>query len=517
MALPARLMMIGLDSADRDLIGRWAGEGLLPNLAKLLEDGVVGQVENPLGMESGTVWPTFHTGVMPGRHQQYDANRIFDSELYDHRVLRPDEMSPHYMWNHFNAHGKRLCLIDPIYTQMPKVDNGVVVFDWATHIPGGGGMVLDFATSPPELAAEIEQRFGPDPLGGKMCDTHQPRTAEELIWFRDALVARTKQKADLAAWLLEEGRNKEPWDFFYVALCEAHCAGHHGWHLHDPTHPDHDPAILEAVGDLLRIVYQALDTAVGRIVEAAGPDMPIILFCSHGIGAEYTGTRMLNRLLVALEGRRPTDMRSPHLNAARKVWRALPEGLRDTLKPMQRRAWRKMMADGFQPGREKRRYFEVYLNNRTAGVRINLKGREANGQVAPGAEYEALMEQITRDLLTFTNAETGEPLVDSCVPLSKEIAGAHAGNLPDLAVTWNTNAPIRRVTSPKTGEIVNEELTVRSGDHRPIGQFIARVPGRPARRLNEPVRTVDFVPTFFALLGIPLPDSDGTPIGALVD
>lgn len=516
MTTPAKLIMIGLDSCDLDLVATWSAAGELPNMTALLNDWIVGRVENPYAMESGAVWPTFHTGVNPARHRQYDANRVFDSEIYDHRVLRPDEMSPHYMWNHFNAHGKRLCLIDPVYTQMPQVADGIVVHDWGTHIPGGGGTILQFETDPPELAGEIERRFGLDTLGAKMCDTHQPRTAEQQAWFRDAMVERARRKGEMAAWLLGEGNTGAPWDFFYVAFTEQHCTGHHCWHMLDPTHPDYDAEIVAQVGNPMLDVYRAIDAAVGRILQVAGEQPMVFVYCSHGMGVEYTGTRMLDRLLVALQGRKLLNMRSPSVNRARAMWRALPTGVRDMLKPMQRKAWRAMMADGFQPNRRGRPYFEVYLNNRTSGVRINLKGRDSSGIVEPGAEYDRVVAELTDDLMAFTNAETGEPLITECLHLNKDLDGQHADDIPDLAVTWNNNAPIRRATSPKTGEVINEELTVRSGDHRPDGQFLARVPAARPRRLNEPVRAVDFVPTFYALLDMPIPDTDGRPIEAVV-
>jgi len=345
-----------------------------------------------------------------------------------------------------------------------------------------------------------------------MCDRHNPRTLEQQIWFRDALIERARRKGDIAADLMARGG----WDYFEVAFGDVHCGGHHCWHLHDVTDPEHDPEILKAMGgNPLLDIYIATDRAVGKIIDKAGPDSNVVVYCSHGMGAEHSGTRMLDRMLVGLEGEKPRNYRNPVLDIARSAWRAMPKGLRRGLKPMQRKAWVAMMNDGFQPNRQGRKYFEVYLNNRSAGVRINLKGRETNGIVEPGADYEQVVDGLMKDLLEFTNLETGEKVVEECVPLIREGQGDHVGSLPDIAVTWNTSHPIRRVQSPKTGEVINEKLSVRSGDHRPIGQFYAFGPGFEARTLNHPVASVDFSPTFALLLGLPLPVSDGQPIEAL--
>lgn len=513
MAGTSKVVFIGLDSGDRDLIAQWAAEGLLPNFSRLIETATTGEIRNPHALEAGSVWPTFHCGVMPARHGQYEGMRTFDSETYDHRHLRVDEMSDFYYWRHLVDQGKRMCMIDPEYMRMPTENvDATIILDWAVHTPSHPGTELKLRTQPPELASWIVEKFGADPLHSVMCDAHKPRTLEQQIWFRDALVKRAKMKGEMVSALLQQGG----WDYFEVTFCDTHCGGHHCWHLHDKSHPEYDAEIAKALGgDPLRDIYVATDEAVGRVLEAAGPEATVIVYCSHGMGAEYSGTRMLDRMLVALEGHKPFNYRSPALNAARTAWRSLPMGLRKKLKPMQRKAYTAMTNDGFQPNREKRRFFEVYLNNRTAGIRINLKGRERNGIVEPGADYERLLDRLTEDMQSFINAETGEPLITECLRVYPDNKGEQQQKLPDLAVTWNTNAPIRRVSSPKTGEIINEQLTDRSGDHRPVGQFFAIGPHLGHRRLNEPVSPVDFVPTFSTMLDIPLPVTDGKPIGAL--
>lgn len=513
MVAPAKIVVIGLDSGDRDLISRWAAEGHLPNFAKLLDDSMTGQVNNSHGMEAGSVWPTFHTGVNPAKHGQYEGLRIFDPKIYDHRVLREDEMSQHYYWRHLAKHNKKVCLIDPLYIRMPTEGfNGVYISDWGPHSPSHGGTFLNFETHPPELAAEIEKKYGLDPLEGQMCDSHAPKTLEQQRWFRDALVKRAHGKGEIAADQLAKGG----WDYFEVTFCDIHCGGHHCWHLHDSQHPDYDAEMAKALGsDPLLDIYIATDAAVGRVMEAAGDEALVMVYCSHGMGAEYSGTRMLDRMLVALEGEKPFNYRNPVLNVARSAWRSMPKGLRRGLKPMQRKAWTSMMNDGFQPHREKRKAFEVYLNNRSAGIRINLKGREPTGVVEPGAEYEALVDELMADMLAFTNIETGEPVVEECVPLCREFEGELLDTLPDISVTWNTSHPIRKITSPKTGDVINEKLSGRTGDHRPVGQFFLKGPNVEHRHLNEPVNVVDFVPTFSLLLDIPIPETDGQPVEAI--
>ena len=101
------------------------------------------------------------------------------------------------------------------------------------------------------------------------------------------------------------------------------------------------------------------------------------------------------------------------------------------------------------------------------------------------------------------------------MPLCRTGSGERRESLPDISVTWNTRHPIRRISSPKTGLVVNEELTARNGDHRPVGQFYAVARNLDRRVLNQPVSAVDFVSTFSLLLDMPVPDTDGQPIEIL--
>src|SRR5450756_2050639 len=45
-------------------------------------------------------------------------------------------------------------------------------------------------------------------------------------------------------------------------------------------------------------------------------------------------------------------------------------------------------------------------------LRVNLRGREPQGIVQPGAEYEQVLRRLENDLKQLTDPETGEPVVD---------------------------------------------------------------------------------------------------------
>ena len=150
------------------------------------------------------------------------------------------------------------------------------------------------------------------------------------------------------------------------------------------------------------------------------------------------------------------------------------------------------------------------------GIRINLAGREPRGTVQPGAECDALCEEVARDLLDIVNLDTGRPVVQRVLRTSEFYEGPYLDHLPDLLVIWRNDSPVYRIGSTKIGEITGKYDYCRSGEHKPGGLFIACGPAISHGRLTRPVSILDFAPTLSAMLGVDLPDTDGKPIRELV-
>lgn len=173
--------------------------------------------------------------------------------------------------------------------------------------------------------------------------------------------------------------------------------------------------------------------------------------------------------------------------------------------------------DSFQPNRDKRRFFEVFANDRTGGIRINLAGREAKGIVQPGTEYNALCNELSNALREIRNAESGEPLIQEIMFVRDYYQGEYVDNLPDILVTWNRSAPIYAATSEKIGTVDARGIsTQRTGDHRITGRFFAVSPSWPQGKLRTQVKTEDFFPTIARLLNVEPGKTDGIPISALL-
>jgi len=498
---PSRVLCIGIDAMDKDLVLKLVDEGVLPNFTSLFEKAAWGLTGCPRGFEAGAIWPAFNTGLNPGHQGQFSGNTHFDAGTYrDFVFYKKGEIKWHPFWNILSNGNKRVVLIDPAYSHPQDNINGISVNEWATHARRDDSV---FCTYPSHLASEIANRFGTDVIG--KCDEHRPQTAQEHVAFRDNLIDRVRRKTALSSYLLE----REDWDFFLTVYYDAHCVGHQCWHIHDTASAYHDAVLRDAIGDPVRDVYVEIDASIGKLLRQVDDETMVIVYCSHGMTNMYTGSYFLDDVLMALDESRDSHIRDSAVGFIRKAWVNAPGPIRRALMPL-----RGKVVDHLAD-KEGRRFFEMVNNHATGGIRINLVGRERNGLVQPGAEYDAVCQQLIEDLSGFTHAESGEPLFEEILKTVDIYDGDFVHELPDLLVRWNRPTPITAAYSPKTGRLENKHAYGRSGDHTPTGLFFAAGPSVTPKALNRTVASIDFAPTISSLLGVESARFDGERISEI--
>jgi predicted AlkP superfamily phosphohydrolase/phosphomutase len=497
-----KLLIVGVDAGSPTLFRQWCAAGDLPNLQRLMKNGQTRAVENPYALEAGSVWPVFHSGLMPGRQPQYDGRRAFVPEDYSLRWYGPDETPP-TVWRQLSDQGVRCLLIDPPYTLVDRSINGTMIVDWGGHVPANGQR-FELQTQPAEVAEEVLAVVGPDPAGAVMCDRMGPETVADHRRFRDTYLRRIELKGKLASHMLEH----KPWDLALVASSDLHCTGHHLGHVNDRGHPRYSPRLEAALGEPLRDCYRAFDRALGTIMSSVGPDTTVMFYGSHGMGPSYSGTGLLDRILLRLDKGRPGSSHRSLRGHLRNAWKSVPEELRGHLRPLRRHFRGVLRPPQLMGSQQDRRFFEVYANNATGGVRLNLRGREGSGTVEPD-EAEDVIRFLIDEISKIVNSETGEPLVEDVIATGDWYQGPHVGRMPDLLVRWNRSAPIRSIRSDAIGELSHEYLDNRTGDHTPEGFCVISGPGVEPGVEAEAVRTADFAPSIAACFGRELQSHDG--------
>ena len=491
-----RVLLIGLDAMEISLVWQWMEEGALPHLAALRARGASGSLASSARWLVGSPWPTFYTGTPVEKHG-----------FYHYLMWRPHSMSmerpsPSWLplrpfWRRLGEVGRRAVAIDVPLVYPPEPFDGVEISGWGTR-----ELLQGPAAHPTELLGWARSLF-PQPV--IQDEATYPLTPAELLGVRDHWIDTTGRVTDLCVRLMQ----REPWDLFLVCFMGTHRCGHQLWDTTKMVDGGRARELDPARG-ALKEVYTACDAAVGRLVEEAGPDAVTLAFAVHGMGTNLSRTDLLREMLVRiLEGSR---------GGAPARYARLAHQLRD-LVPLR---WRSLVKTSLpQPVQDRltlfwrgggidwsaTRAFTVF-GDQEGYVRVNLRGREAQGIVSPGHEYEELRARIEEGLRSFVDEDTGEPLVTE-IGRSEEIFSDSAmrPHLPDLVIYWSPRpaAEHRRIVSPRYGAIPwptpGRHPQGRSGNHRPDGFLVAAGGPVPVGGAIEGAHILDLAPTVYALLG----------------
>jgi predicted AlkP superfamily phosphohydrolase/phosphomutase len=496
-------------SGDKDLIAKWSASGDLPNLRRLMDEGLVGSQQGLPGVYVGAHWPSWSTGCHPGKTRIHSWQQLQPGTYRQYQCRAGNEMQRRTFWDALSEAGQRVCVLDIPHSHLSPHINGIQTVEWGAHDGAFG-----FRASSPELEREILSRFGRHPVSG---NSDADRTTAELIAFRDDLVRGVRMKRDLTRAFY----GKEQWNFFAQVFTEAHCGGHLLWHMHDPAARWHRPEDPRVPGDPLKDVYVAIDEAIGAVLEDVDPDATVIFLANQGMGPKNNASHLLDRMLVGLGYAAPAptssrrDWRARTDTAMTRAWQSVPAPIRNRLRLL-RDFKRKVINPEHRPARvidpAAGKAFTIVNNTAEGAIRVNLVGREPEGKVQRGAEYEAVLDSLTRDLMAVINLETGTPIVAAVHRCDDLYPGPERHHLPDLFVTWRYDAPVNVVGSPRLPRLEGRYAYVRSGDHRPEGMFVVKGPGVRSGRVSAPVRCTDFAPTILQLLGVAPPadlDSGG--------
>jgi len=504
----SRVLMIGLDAGDPELIEQWTLDGTLPNLAALRAQGMIGRLDSSAKYLAGSPWPTFYTGRDASSHG-----------LYHDFQWRHEEMG-------FAAPAEEWLDLDPFWRNL-EGDVGVVAYDipfsptcrpfhgsemscWASH-----DKLAPASSYPADLLEDARREFGEWTVS---YEGFGPGRIEELLGLHQEMLDNTRRSADLAQWLLTR-----PWRLAIACFSAPHRGGHRLWDRSGIKGP-----VSEAQGaafdGALRDLYVACDSAVGQLV-TAHPDATVFVFSTHGMMVNTSRVDFLDDMLARVlaggeHGQRSVSMirrfgeALPH-EWLRAITKSIPKPLRNRLVTM----WSAGALDwGATPAFTCRADLQGY-------IRVNLKGREPLGIVESGREFDDLCDRIACGLTSFCDADTGDPLVDSVCRADEVFPdGPRHDRLPDLLVLWKQTSSIqhRAVRSPDFGVIQRTTPghvpNGRSGNHRGEGFLIARGPGIPCGgRLEGRPHIRDLAPTAVAHLDTACTvELSGAPIRDLV-
>ncbi len=493
-----RTIVIGVDSLDLLLVERWAAAGLLPFFASQLRDCSLVRLSTPTRVLQGALWPDIVSGRSPGQHGTYFLTQITNG-TYDLDRITAERVKAVPYYGLLDANGVRCAIVD--FPHVMPIDgfNGLHIVDWLSEF-----QTWQFTVQPATRKREIEERFGIlKPSGGYGSTANSLDGHREL---RRKLEATLEMKSKLTKELLE----RDDLDHICVVFGEAHKAGHFLWKYMDPTHPDH-VAVEPYLRDGVRDIYQLIDRKLGELAQLITPHDNLVIFTEHGMQANYRGDQFVVPILQRLglcgpEHGSGTDDASVKTGKAGLRARAALHSLFKRVAP---EAWVRRLRRRFGAASHvdwnRTKVFQL-PTDRNSFIRVNLRGREPAGIVAPGEEYDALLALIESEFRSLVNVDTGRPAVEAIFKIHELCPGPRVNELPDLAILWNSDAPIASVDSPRLGRFDMRVREDRTGNHRPGGFVLARGPGIRGQGGDMRGHLLQLPTTLLALHGIPRPD-----------
>jgi predicted AlkP superfamily phosphohydrolase/phosphomutase len=336
-------------------------------------------------------------------------------------------------------------------------------------------------SSPTSWAPELAKQHGPYKTLGWQIDTwaiSEGFATEKIFWDdMEWTVAQTRKIFNATL----QGND----DLIVQCFEFPDRVGHVFWRIVDPKHPAYDPKLAAQWGDALLKAYQIMDEIVGDAMKAAEQKNALLLVASdHGFASfrrhvHYNTWLVLNGYMTLKTGVQVKDRDLEMLFDQGQFWENVD--------------WSKTRAYAMGLG-------EIY---------INVKGREAQGIVEPGAEYDALKKELQTRLVQMVDPETNEHPVRRVVSREEAYGKFDPNMIPDLFVMNNDGYRVSWQTSlggvPK--QIFEDNKAVWSGDHCSVDPEIVK----GIFFMNRKIATgrapyiADVYPTVLGALGVKPP------------
>lgn len=307
---------------------------------------------------------------------------------------------------------------------------------------------------------------------------------DEKTFMDDLMVA-----FDDRARVILHRLDAKDWDLLVGVIESTDRVQHMMWRLIDPQHPLYDAALAEKFGDSIERVYRRADDFVGEVVKRVGPDMPVMIVSDHGFHswrkAVNLDTWLVQNGYMVMKGQ-SADKKLADLFGGGTFWENVD--------------WSRTRAYAMGIG-------QIYFN---------LRGRESQGIVSPGAEAKALADELSARLLTMTDPDDGTPIIRAVYKRDDIYSGPYLQNASELQVGMNEGYRVSWQTTlgGSPPGIVYKNDRKWSADHGGYDFAITSgilVSNRPIATATP--RIIDLAPTVLKFFGITIPtEIDGKPL-----
>ena len=496
-----KVVVIGFDGATFSIIRPMIEQGRLKNLANIADSGISGELFSVLPPLSSVAWSSFASGANPAKHGMYDFSKRVEGS-YEYAPVTSLDRGAKGIWNYASQAGKRCLIVNVPLTYPPETVNGIMI----SGFPYPESR-RDFA-KPKQVIDEIRDKLGitsilkPNPQFLKEGDEIRIATGVNEI-------SRNQTK------ILKYYMERENWDLVVSVYDAIDVVSHFLFHHVDPNHPKYDARKAKIYGPLLYDVYEQLDQSLGEIRSILSEKDALFVISDHGFGPVYNAVYVNNWLMdnkyLRLKRSFGTRFRKvlfdlgitseSIFNTAKKL-RIVDTRTNTYNKSSKKVALAKKLT--LSTDDIDWRDTRAYAAGNYGPIFINLKGREPQGRVGRGKEYDTLVLEILERLKSIKDPDTGLPIFDLIYTKDRIYSGAFYDSAPDIMYFDSAmlNYPLR------VFEFGSRKLVapnpIYTGAHRMEGILLGSGPDF-AHKSNFNRYLIDIAPTVMYMLGLDVP------------
>ena len=499
-----RVFVVAWDGATLDLLGPWCQQGELPTLQSILESGAHGKLASTFPPLTGPAWASFMTGKSPGNHGVFEFFRRRPGS-YSQVLSSPSSVHGRSLWKLLSQADRKVGVINVPLTYPPEEVNGFLISGLLTPRD-----CADWAY-PKELVQELREQVGTYLIHHD--EKYTKSNVENLLLEQHRIL---QSRTEAALYLIRE----KQWDFFMVHYYGPDRMTHEFWHLLDPSHPQHDAQERQRFGNVVLDFFRRLDSDLGKLLATLDENVVVILMSDHGMGPVTkflnVNSWLMSEGYLRLKGDVLTRVKQGLFRAGFNYY---------TLgKLVLQAGWGKKAV---QIGRGRRQELQerVFLSFRDVDwsrtraysmgnygqIYANLRGREPQGCVEPGPEYEGLLEELTERLGSLVDPESGKKVVERVFRAHDVYSGEFVDQAPDLLFLTSDMQYKALGLSDFNSPRVLEPVYGCTGNHRMEGLVALQGNEVIGEGITiEGASIEDLAPTILYLLGVPVPrEMDG--------
>jgi predicted AlkP superfamily phosphohydrolase/phosphomutase/tetratricopeptide (TPR) repeat protein len=292
MSASRKVLLVGWDAADWKVIHPLMDAGKMPNVQRLVDEGVSGQIATLQPPLSPMLWTSIATGKRPFKHGIHGFSEPSPDGLGIQPVTNLSRRCK-ALWNILNQNALGSVVIGWWPSHPAEPIHGVTVSDHFHKARGrlaDGWPLLPGTVHPRELAGTLaELRLHPEEVVGPMVKAFIPRAAEidqdkdRRLYSLAKILCECVSIHSAATWLIEN----QTWDLFAVYYDAIDHFSHAFMRYHPPRQELISERDFELYKDVVTTGYTFHDQMLGTLLKKVADDVTVILMSDHGFHPDH--------------------------------------------------------------------------------------------------------------------------------------------------------------------------------------------------------------------------------------